>query len=258
LSNDGVVRCQQKLSEIADTVPYCSYFQPEKVSLAEHEMRLRFHGQHWTDMPDKDIKTNWINYIFATENDAVAFQSAVFGRMLIGSFRTTKTIVIHQGIKGAFAFEEQFANIEVLRLWEDDGVATPGAQGGIMALLHVSSNFGEGWAKWWINSSKQQVRVKGEGLKNARLKGLDITVVKPSGTGVSTAEKIRHPGSGSPTLLQRVDTKDSLNAPQVPMKKIPVKRVTGIKIEFKEEEERLRFVEASQQLQEKMLPLPDL
>jgi hypothetical protein len=256
LANDGIIRCQQKLSEVADTVPYCSYFQSEKVSLADDEMTLRFHGQSWMDMPDKDIKTNWVNYVFATENDAVAFQSAVYGRMLLGSFRTTKTIVIHQGIKGAFAFEEQFANIEMLRLWEDDGIATLGAQGGVMALMHISSNFGEGWAKWWMNSSKQQVRVKGEGSKHARLKGIDITVIKP-GAGVSTADKIRHNSSAN-AALQRVDTKDSLNAPQSPVKKFPVKRVTGIRIEFKSEEERTDFLEASKRLQEKMLPLPDL
>lgn len=107
-----------------------------------------------------------------------------------------------------------------------------------------------------MNSSKQQVRVKGEGLKNARLKGIDITVVKP-GTGVSTADKIRHPSSVT-AALQRVDTKESLSAPQVPSKKSALKRVTGINIEFKSEEERLRFIEASQQVQGNMLSLPDI
>ena len=94
---------------------------------------LEWHGEKWGDHLQKEVKTNWVNYIFASENDAVAFQSAVFGRMLIGTFHTTKTTVIHEGIKGAFAFEEQFANIEMLRLWEDDGVSTPGAQGGVSA-----------------------------------------------------------------------------------------------------------------------------
>ena len=85
LIDDGAMRCQQKLSEYADTVPYCSYFQSEKVSLVESEMNLKFHGTKWGDMLEKEIKTNWVNYVFASENDAVAFQSAVFGRMLIGS-----------------------------------------------------------------------------------------------------------------------------------------------------------------------------
>ncbi len=253
LSEDGGVRCQQKLSEVADTVPFCSYFQTEKVSLAAAELMLRFHGPQWTDMHEKDVKTHWINYIFASERDASAFQSAVFGRKLIGTFHTTKTTVIHEGIKGAFAFEEQFANIEMLRLWEDDGISTPGAPGGVMALMLISSSFGDGWARWWMNSSKQQVRVKDEGGKHAKIKGIDVTVVKP-GTGVSIAEKIRNPG----VSLQRVDTKESLDAPRVPMKKIPVKRVTGVRVEFKTDADRARFVEITRELQSHMLPLPDL
>jgi hypothetical protein len=148
LSEDGEVRCQQRLSEVVDTVPYCSYFQPEKVSIAEGEMILQLHGDTWLDVVKEEVKSNWINYIFATENDAVAFQSAIFGRLLLASYQTLKTTVIHDGFMGTFALEEQFANIEMLRLWEDDGVATPGAQGGVMALMHISSNFGEGWARW--------------------------------------------------------------------------------------------------------------
>lgn len=256
LSDDGEVRCQQKLSE-SETVPYNSYFQSEKVSLADGVMSLRYHGQSWSDMPEKDVRTHWVNYILKTEQDAIAFQSAVFGRKLIGTFRTTKTTVLHQGIKGTFAFEEQFANIETLRLWEDDGIATLGAEGGVLCLMHISSNFGEGWARWWLNSSRQQLRIKGEGAKYARLKGIDITVVKP-GSGVSIADKVRHGSVGAGGTLQRADTKDSLSPVQAPMKRIPVKRVTGIKIEFKEEADRTRFVESSHRLQERMLPLPDL
>lgn len=148
LSDDGEVRLQQKLSELQETVPYCSYFDPEKVSLqptdSETPIALKFHDDQWGAMLVEEKKTNWVNYCFVSEQDAVSFQSAVFGRLLMGSYRTTKTTVIHEGLKGAFAFEEQFANIEMLRLWEDDGVSTPGAAGGVMALMHISSNFGEG------------------------------------------------------------------------------------------------------------------
>lgn len=148
LSDDGEVRLQQKLSEMQETVPYCSYFDPEKVSLqptdSETPIAMKFHGAEWGAMLLEEKKTNWVNYCFVSGEDAVAFQSAVFGRLLLGSYRTTKTTVIHEGLKGAFAFEEQFANIEMLRLWQDDGVCTPGAAGGVMALMHISSNFGEG------------------------------------------------------------------------------------------------------------------
>ena len=255
LSEDGSVRCQQKSSDFAETVPFCSYFQPEKVSIAEGKMALKFHGEKWGGILEKEVSTNWVNYVFASENDAVAFQSAVFGRMLLGSFRTTKTTVLHEGIKGAFAFEEQFANIEMLRLWEDDGVSTPGAQGGVLALMHISSNFGEGWARWWMNNSKQQVRVKSEGMKYAKLKGIDIVVVKP-GSGATSGDRLRS-FSAPGEVLQRVGTGDTASA-RGPANRMPVRRVTGVKIEFKTEDERNQFVDMSHILQEKMLPLPDI
>ena len=255
LSEDGAVRCQQRLSESTETVPYCSYFQPEKVSIAEGEMALRLHGEKWGDQLKEEFKTNWINYIFATDNDAVAFQSAVFGRLLLGSYQTLKTTVIHDGFKGTFAFEEQFANIEMLRLWEDDGVATPGAQGGVMALMHISSNFGEGWSKWWMNSSKQPVRIKTDSYKWARLKGLDVTVVKP-GTSPLAAEKLRR-SSTIDEGLQRSDTKESTGA-KSPGKKSPVKTVKGVRVEFKDENERNLFLDTAKRVQERLFSLPDL
>lgn len=150
ISDDGEVRCQQRLPENEETVPFCSYFQSEKVSLppvSGGELSLAFHGEEWGSPLEREVKTNWVNYIFETEDDANQFQSAIFGRSLLGSFITTKTTVLHEGFKGSFAFEEQFANIEVLRLWEDDGTALPGAQQGVLALMHFASNFSEGWAK---------------------------------------------------------------------------------------------------------------
>jgi len=199
-------------------------------------------------------KTSWINYVFVSENDAIAFQSAVFGRKLLGSFGTNKTTILHEGFKGAFAFEEPFANIELLRLWEDDGISTPGAADGVLALMHVSSNFGEGWARWWINSSKQQVRVKEDGAKWARVKGIDVTVIKP-GSGAAVADKIRSPSMAGEGL-QRVET--SMEARPTGGKRIPVKSVTGIKVDFKAEGERAKFVSQCKRVQEKMIPLPDV
>ncbi|KAK1003797.1 hypothetical protein LTR54_007560 [Friedmanniomyces endolithicus] len=268
LAEDGGVRLQQKLSEVNETVPYCSYFDPLKVSLppsegAGSEIVLRFHGEGW-GKDEVVVRTNWVNYVFATEGDAAQFQSAVFGRTLLGSFHTTKTTVLHEGFKGAFAFEEQFANIEMLRLWEDDGISTPGAAGGVLALLHVSSSFGEGWARWWINSSRLQVRVKEDGPKGAKVKGIDVMVVKPG----SGADKMRGAGGAGGAAatagtagvgeggLQRVET----FAEPRPNggKRIPVRAVTGVKVEFKAEEDKRRFVTQCRRVQEKMLLLPDL
>lgn len=252
ISEDGVVRCQQKLQDYVETVPYCSYFEPEKVSISANEaveIVLRFHGENWIDEVDKEVKTHWVNYIFVTETDAIAFQSAVFGRSLLGSFRTTKTTVIHDGFMGTFAFEEQFANIEMLRLWEDDGTATPGAQGGVLALMHISSNFGEGWARWWMNCSRRKVRVRDDPPKHAKLKGIDVIVVKPG-------ERTRK--ASTTAELQRANSYDESVRQNSCNRKVAVKKVTGIRIEFKTDEEKDHFVEMACQAQERLLPLPDL
>ncbi|KAK0860482.1 hypothetical protein LTR87_017298 [Friedmanniomyces endolithicus] len=243
IADDGDVRLQQKLSEINET-PSEGFGS---------EIALRFHAEKWDEVL-LEKKTSWINYVFVSENDAIAFQSAVFGRKLLGSFGTNKTTILHEGFKGAFAFEEPFANIELLRLWEDDGISTPGAADGVLALMHVSSNFGEGWARWWINSSKQQVRVKEDGAKWARVKGIDVTVIKP-GSGAAVADKIRSPSMAGEGL-QRVET--SMEARPTGGKRIPVKSVTGIKVDFKAEGERAKFVSQCKRVQEKMIPLPDV
>ncbi|KAK1049339.1 hypothetical protein LTR74_017321 [Friedmanniomyces endolithicus] len=243
IADDGDVRLQQKLSEINET-PSEGFGS---------EIALRFHAEKWDEVL-LEKKTSWINYVFVSENDAIAFQSAVFGRKLLGSFGTNKTTILHEGFKGAFAFEEPFANIELLRLWEDDGISTPGAADGVLALMHVSSNFGEGWARWWINSSKQQVRVKEDGAKWARVKGIDVTVIKP-GSGAAVADKIRSPSMAGEGL-QRVET--SMEARPTGGKRIPVKSVTGIKVDFKAEGERAKFVSQCKRVQERMIPLPDV
>jgi hypothetical protein len=252
ISDDGVVRCQQKLPDSTDTVPYCSFFEPEKVAIppTAGEILLRFHAQTWGDPEQKDVRTKWINYVFESEKSATEFQSAVFGRQLLGSFRTNKTTVLHEGFKGAFAFEEQFANIEVLRLWEDDGVNTPGGSGGVMALLHMSSSFSQGWAKWWMNSSRQQVRVKDEQNKFVKLKGIDIRVLRPAEVKTRPANGVRSSSTFSDSAsLRALDSK---------AKKGPERNVTGVRIEFKTEEERARFVETVKRVQERVLPLPDI
>ena len=242
LADDGSVRCQHKLPDTGETVPYFSFFDQEKVSLAASldEIVLRFHAANWGDFPASETKTTWVSYIFASDVEAGAFQSAVYGRSLLGYFRTIKTTVIHEGFKGAFSFEEQFANIDMLRLWEEDGLATPGAQGGVLALMHMSSNFGEGWASWWMNNSKQHVRVREDGPKSAKIKGIDIAV--PGSVAVVS----RRSGSITGGGLQRV-----------PSSKPAMRRVDGINVEFKTTKERDAFVALSKRIQEKMLPLPN-
>lgn len=258
LSEDGSVRCQQRLSEIFETVPYGSTFEQERVSIpatAAGDHSLEFCGDTWDDDLVKTVRTNWINYAFATENDAIRFQEAIFGRKLIGSFKTLKTVVVHEGLKGAFAYEEQFAHIEMLKLWEDDGIATPGGQGGILALIHMSSNFATGSARWWMNCSRQQVRVRHDGDRHAKLKGIKFVLVQP-GTITGRREKIRNWSSGGE--LQRASTDDVIARFKSAGRKVPVKTVTGLRIEFEGRRETDEFLRVVRRAQERMIPLPDL
>jgi len=106
-----------------------------------------------------------------------------------------------------------------------------------------------------MNSSKQQVRVKDEANKFARIKGIDIKTVRP-GAGASTADKIRSPSTAGEGL-QRRQSDAAAGGPML-YKKSPERRVTGIRVEFSTEEERARFVALAKRVQERMLVLPDL
>ena len=116
--------------------------------------------------------------------------------------------------------------------------------------MHISSNFGDGWARWWINNSKQQVRIKEDGAKYAKVKGIDVTVFSPG----SAANKSRSASDGG---LRRAETSLSAGRAQAG-KGTPVKRVTGIRIEFKTEEEKATFISSSKKIQLKSIALPDL
>lgn len=103
-----------------------------------------------------------------------------------------------------------------------------------------------------MNSSKQHVRVKEDPPKHAKLKGIDITAIKP-GANASVTDRYRSLATAGEGLQRRRTSEAG-----VPKKKGPEKKVTGVRIEFRDEEERNRFVAMTKRLQEKMLPLPDL
>lgn len=43
----------------------------------------------------------------------------------------------------------------MLRFWKDDGIIMLGVLGGVMVLMYVFLNYGEGWVRWWMNNSIQ-------------------------------------------------------------------------------------------------------
>lgn len=102
-----------------------------------------------------------------------------------------------------------------------------------------------------MNNAKQQVRVKDESNKFARIKGIDVRTIRP-GSAASTADRIRSPSTAGEGLQRRTTNVE------VPSKKSPERRVTGIRVEFSNEEERAKFVAVAKRVQERMLPLPDV
>jgi hypothetical protein len=102
-----------------------------------------------------------------------------------------------------------------------------------------------------MNSSSQHVRVKDEGAKHIRLKGIDIPAGKP---GVSTSGRVRSPSTAGEGLQR--STTDGGGVPA--RKKASGRKITGVRIEFRDEDERARFVALMKRVQGRLLPLPDL
>ncbi|TKA82456.1 hypothetical protein B0A49_00056 [Cryomyces minteri] len=227
-SEDHTIRLQQKLADNnEELVPFSSYFQPSKVSLTV-PATLRFHAPTFGAKPDHVAKTSRVNYVFADVRSATLFQSVLFGRQLIGIYKTEKTLRIHEGLKGALAFQEQLCAMENLRLWQDE------QSGGVLAMIHfcgsLAAALGTGYMTFYLNSSKQPVRAKDEGGKTVRLKGLNVVVVDPR-------------------QLQRRDSGG---------KQKPGNRITGARVEFAGEDEKRHFLALLNKVQEKMIVLPEL
>ena len=229
ISDDGSTRVQQRLPE-AESIPLLSVFRPEKVSLSG-EISLHHYSETWEHL--SETQTAWVNYIFDTAEAAKRFQSAIFGRNLLDSFTTAKSIVVHQGIRGAFAFEEQMCGIESLRIWEDNGLSLPSARGGIMALIHLSPSFGEGWIKFWLNNSRHQARVRDDSGRTVKIKDLDIRITQP---GMARRDSI---ASREP-------------------KRATERNISGMRIEFPTDDEKTRFLALVKKIQGHLVPLPEV
>jgi hypothetical protein len=146
------------------------------------------------------------------------------GRTLLGTFRTEQTMRIHEGLSGAFSYAEQMCGMENLRIWEDNDTAA------VIAMIHFSAHFKAGYLAFYINSSTNPIRVKEEGPRELKIKGLRVPLVerrKDSGVGTGKGEEKR-------------------------------KIVQGAKIEFASEAEKREFVALVAECQNCMLDLPDL
>lgn len=158
---------------------------------------------------------------------ATLFQNELMGRTLVGVFKTEKTLRVHEGLSGVLAYQEQMCGMENLRLWADPD------NGGILAMIHFSAHFRPGYLAFYLNSSAFPVRVKDEGGKEVKIKGLKIPLDKDK-AGVGGRR-----GSES----GRAEGK---------------KWVTGAKVEFASDVEKFLFIEKVKEVQQTMILLPDV
>ncbi|KAF2795649.1 hypothetical protein K505DRAFT_239398 [Melanomma pulvis-pyrius CBS 109.77] len=230
-SDDNIVRLQLKLADGEMYVPYSSYFSPEKISMTV-PCELKYHDVKYGTRLLKTAKTTWINYVFDTsQGTATLFQNELMGRTLLGTFRTEQTMRIHDGLSGAFSYAEQMCGMENLRVWEDNDTAA------IIALIHFSAHFKAGYLAFYINSSTNPIRIKEEGSKEVKVKGLRVPLEKAAGRKDSAV------GVGTGKEKDGTDKR---------------KIVAGAKIEFATEVEKREFVNLVKECQKCMLDLPDL
>ena len=76
------------------------------------------------------------------------------GKTLLTSFKTNKTLRVHEGITGSFAFQEQMCALENLRIWQDHD------SNGVMAMLHFTPQFRDGYLAFHRESCLSPSAVK--------------------------------------------------------------------------------------------------
>lgn len=252
LSDDNKVRMQQKLPEneppsslprkpqapnisTNEIIPFASYFSPNKVSIALVSL-LRFHGSTFGATLLKEDKTSWVNYVFEDVKAATLFQSELFGRQLIGAFKTEKTLRLHDGLSGVLAYREQICGMESLRLWRDigfGGAATsspapsphahhhhpsqhstdekeksqPSLPDRVFAMIHYTAAFRPGYFVFSVNDPHHPLRIKDDGgSKEIKIRGLRVPLdpePPPQHSGIigPAAPKVGARASSSMSML---------------------------------------------------------
>ncbi|KKY20550.1 hypothetical protein UCDDS831_g04597 [Diplodia seriata] len=223
---DSAILCELRVADGVEIVPHASYFVPEKISLPL-VAELRFHDKVYGAKPIKVEKTTWVNYVFEDVKSGTLFQNELMGRILVGVFKTEKTLRVHEGFSGVLTYQEQMCGMENLRLW-----ANP-ASGGVLAMIHFSAQFRAGYLAFYLNSSNCPVRVKDEGGKEVKIKGLKIPMDR-NRAGIGGRR-----GSES----GKVEGK---------------KWITGARVEFASDVEKLLFLEKVKEVQQTMILLPDM
>ncbi|KAF1837830.1 hypothetical protein BDW02DRAFT_636866 [Decorospora gaudefroyi] len=222
-SDDNTARVELRMEDDQMYIPYSSYFSPSKVSITV-PCTLKFHAiKHDANRPARVAKTNWVNYVFDTPQAATLFQNELMGRTLLATFRTSQTMRLHHGLSAPFSYSTQMCGLETLRVWQDNDT------GAFIALIHFSADFRNGYLAFYLNDAASPVRVKDEGGRVVKVRGLRVPVERDGGVE----------GRG------KVDKEKE-------------KVISGAKIEFATEMEKREFLDMCRELQRELIFLPDL
>ncbi|XPS99103.1 hypothetical protein M3J09_008285 [Ascochyta lentis] len=266
LSDDNNVRVELKMEDDEMYIPYSSYFSPAKVSMTV-PCELKFHDVRYGNRLVKAARTSWVNYVFEDAQAAALFQNEIMGRTLLATFRTAKTMRIHEGALASFAYAEQMCALENLRVWEDTDT------GAIIGLIHFSASFRAGYLAFYLNSSTHPVKVQDVSGKEVKVKGLRVPIAEAGRamrkdsvvddaetiTEASEADRRREDSSGASEasggdLAKKSKSKGK--TADVDRKKV----ISGAKIEFATEMEKREFLDlvAEYQRPGRLCELPDL
>lgn len=145
---------------------------------------------------------------------ATTFQNTLYGNKLIGTFKTDKTTRVHDGIAGALSYQEQMCAMENLRVWEDESTSR------YFMMIHFSAQFrSKGYLTCYLNDRDNPVKFKDESGRVVKIKGLKIPPEENADVGRNK--------KGS-------DSK---------------KWISGAKVEFRNEQEKARFIDLVWDLQ---------
>ena len=130
---------------------------------------------------------------------------------------------IHEGITGTFAFAEQLCGLENLRLFQDPQT------GGVLAMIHYTAHFHDGYLAFYLNSSRNPLRIRDEDEKTIKVKGLNILV--DDKTSLARRDSL----IGSPTSASRPKGDNKI--------------IKAVKIEFYTAEDKRLFKDTFKEIQ---------
>jgi len=230
-SDDNLTRVELRMEDDQMYIPYSSYFSPSKASITV-PCELKFHDIKHGNRPMRIVKTSWVNYVFDTPQAAALFQNELMGRTLLATFRTEKTMRLHTSLVGkSFSYAEQMCGLENLRVWEDSD------SGAIIALIHFSAHFRQGYLAFYLNDALHPVKVKDDGGREVKIKGLRVPI-----EGASRKDSVVE-GKGKGRMSEREKEKGI---------------ISGAKVEFASEGEKKEFLDMCRHVQRNMVELPDL